>query len=467
MVKNNFFEWHKLVRKEKNMKKNYLNLLLVLTCFAGLVGCNQPEEPSSEPSVPQTPSDSQPEEEATLADAEFGWYVAGNNEIKVDGEWAANAWDCTDNNEMTAIKLSDVEAIDADLAASLATKDVKYLYKTEVRLGVTSANWEAKAMIDGKLHVQDGSYAIKTIKGHLDEEDGVYIQDLWLPDPHKAHAESLTPDTLFMPVWTEAKDDNGFSWSDNPVCIGEGGVYTFVAAQYTNVSAADAPGFGFALILQEEAENALPHTEYIPPQVDSYGIIGSFADNNWSSDVADLVATADGKLAASLSIAADTEFKVRMNDDWAVSYGWADVANAADLAASFADNGGNIKCLVAGDYTITFDPTTQQLTITEKAPDTYGVIGSFADNNWASDFQDLVATADGKFTVTLELPANFQFKVRVNDDWAVSYGYDALANAADLEGVFAGNGGNIECLVAGTYVVTYDPATQTLTIVAA
>ena len=62
------------------MKKNYLNLLLALTCFAGLAACNQPgEEPSQEPS-------DEPQVEATLADTEFGWYVAGNNEVKVDGE---------------------------------------------------------------------------------------------------------------------------------------------------------------------------------------------------------------------------------------------------------------------------------------------------------------------------------------------------------------------------------------------
>lgn len=406
---------------------------------------------------------------APLADPLHTWHVAGNNEVYVGDAWTANAWDCTDSNKMTAVNLAAINDIDADLAATLATKEVKYLYTTEVRLGVTAANWEAKAMIDGKLHVQDGSYAIKAIQGSFDEEDEVYIQDLWLPDPHKAHAESLTPETLFMPVWTEAKDQNGFSWSDNPVCIGEGGVYTLVVAQYTNISAADAPGFGFALVLKEAAEEALPHTEYVAPAVDSYGVIGSFADNNWSSDKLDLVAGADGKHVGSLALDAGVQFKVRMNDEWTTSYGYADLENAADLEGVFADNGGNIECLVAGEYTISFDPTTQLLTITTKAPDTYGIIGSFADNNWASDVQDLVAVGDGTYAVTLTLEANVEFKLRVNDDWTVSYGSGSVANAADLEGLFElGEGGaNIKCLVAGTYVITFDPATETLTITAA
>ena len=451
------------------MKKNYLNLLLAVAGFAALTGCVNPQQPSSPAESTPAPESTPAEDpnDKVLANAEFTYHVAGNNEVKVDDAWAANAWDCTDSNTMAAASLNDVKAIDEGLFTALSGKDVKYLYTMEVRLGVAESGWTAKAMIDGKVYEQDGSYAIKAIRGYYDEDDQTYIQDLWLPDPHKAHAESLTPETLFIPTWTEAKDENGFSWSDNPVCIGEGGVYTLVVAQYNAVSAADVPGFGFALVLEEEAENGLPHTEYVPPVVESYGVIGSFADNNWSSDVADLVAKDDGTYVVDVELAVDTQFKVRKDDAWDVSFGWDAVANAADLAESFAGADGNIKCLVAGTYTISFDPTTQQLTIAPKAADTYGIIGSFGDNNWASDVADLVANGDGTYSATVEIAANAEFKLRLNDAWDVSYGAGAVANAAELEGKFdvsAGGGSNIKCLVAGTYVITYDPATETLTI---
>ena len=444
------------------MKKNYFNLLLAVAGFAALTGCV-----NTQPSLPVESVPTEDANDKVLSNAEYTYHVAGQNEVKVDGEWVGNAWDCTDSNTMTAASLNDVKAIDADLFTALSSKSINYLYTIDVRLGVADAGWVVKSMIGDKVYEQNGSYALKAIKGYYDEEDETYIQDLWLPDPHKAHAESLTPETLFIPTWTEAKDENGFSWSDNPVCIGEGGVYTLVVAHYNAVSAADVPGFGFALVLKEAAENGLPHTEYIPPVVESYGVIGSFADNNWSSDVADLVAKDDGTYSLDLEIPANTEFKVRKDDAWDVSFGWDAVANASDLAESFVESGGNIKCLVAGAYTISFDPTTQQLTIAPKAADTYGIIGSFADNNWSSDVADLVANGDGTFSATVEIAANTEFKLRLNDDWTVSYGAGAVANAAELEGKFdvsAGGGSNIKCLVAGTYVITYDPANETITI---
>ena len=106
-------------------------------------------------------------------------------------------------------------------------------------------------MSDGKVWERNQGYAVKAIIEDYIEEDDVWSDYQWISDPKTAHLEALTPDTLFVPVWQEKADENGFSWSNDPVCIGKAGVYTIVVAQYKNASSADTPGYGMALILKE------------------------------------------------------------------------------------------------------------------------------------------------------------------------------------------------------------------------
>ena len=283
-----------------------------------------------------------------LADNDhYAWVVAGNNEIKVNGEWVANAWNGTDDNHLTATSLKEVAAVSEDVAAALKTKSLKALYMGDVRLGVTAANWGTNAMHqDGSLWTYDGSYAIKAIQVDYDEEDETYLSSQWISDPKTAYVESLTPDTLFYPSWTEASDMNGFNWGQNPVCIGGAGVYKFIIAQYTNASAEGAPGFGAALVKLEEAEGVAPtkiETPFADLSTANVGVIGAF--NGWASDIIKLTYQ-DGALVGSLAIEAGTEFKVRANDAWDASWGSASLVSSAN----FEDAGGNIKCVTSGTY---------------------------------------------------------------------------------------------------------------------
>ena len=177
------------------------------------------------------------------------FHIAGQQEVLVDGNWTSNAWEAKAENEMEAISLADVKKLDKDLYNVLKSKDLAGLYAIDVRMGVTSAGWEADAMKDGAKVKVDGSFAIKSIRATYEEEDKTYLNDQWISDPKTAHAEALTSN-IFMPVWQEEADENGFSWSGNPVCIGEAGVYTFVVAQYTSASTPTTPGFGFGLVYQ-------------------------------------------------------------------------------------------------------------------------------------------------------------------------------------------------------------------------
>lgn len=90
-------------------------------------------------------------------------------------------------------------------------------------------------------------------------------------------------------------------------------------------------------------------------------------------------------------------------------------------------------------------------------------------NGWA-------AVEEGKFTydaatdsatLTITIEADVEFKVTVGPDWAIEFNAGTAVFSAEE---FADNGGNIKCLVAGTYVLTITDVkkdTRALTIVAA
>ena len=90
-------------------------------------------------------------------------------------------------------------------------------------------------------------------------------------------------------------------------------------------------------------------------------------------------------------------------------------------------------------------------------------------NGWA-------AVEEGKFTydeatdtatLTIAIEADVEFKVTVGPEWSIEFNAGTAVFSAEE---FADNGGNIKCLVAGTYVLTITDVTKNnraLTIVAA
>lgn len=86
------------------------------------------------------------------------------------------------------------------------------------------------------------------------------------------------------------------------------------------------------------------------------------------------------------------------------------------------------------------------------------------------------AVEEGKFTydeatdtatLTIAIEADVEFKVTVGPDWSIEFNAGTAVFSAEE---FADNGGNIKCLVAGTYVLTITDVkkdTRALTIVAA
>lgn len=278
-----------------------------------------------------------------LEDAGHALWTAHGPYLLADG--TQNGWNGKDSDlyekaALTAISLNDVKEISEDLYTTLSGKEIKYLYTIDLIFGTNDAGYTKTCLKDGKLYKANGSYTVKIAQCAVDVDGDtkVYAEEQWISDPSTAYVESLTPATVFYPTWQEEKDENGFSWADDPVVIGGAGLYTLVIAQYKNVSAAGQPGYGVALILKE-AKDGIAYTEV--PAEHTYGIVGSFTGSGWGNDGADvaMTSTGDNTWSGEVELKAGDEFKVRADNDWATSWGPAE--------------GGNFKAEADGTYVVT------------------------------------------------------------------------------------------------------------------
>ena len=354
--------------------KKVLGILLTVLMVLSLVACGATTETTPADTTPAdgstTPADTTPADGSTtpadepstevLADEGHAIWCAHGQFLLADGTengWNGKDTEVYEKSALTAISMADVKAIDENVYNALAEKEVKYLYTTDLIFGTNDAGWPTNAIIDGKLFRANGSYAFKIAQCtvDVDGDNKVYAEDQWIHDPKTAHSESLTPATLFIPVWQEEADENGFSWASNPAVIGGAGLYTLVIAQYKNASSPEAAGFGIALVLKE-AKEGIPYEEILTfvPAEHTYGIIGGF--NEWNGDVA-MEADGENTWKGEVELTAGTEFKVRADGAW--DYSWGDPST---------ENG---NCVVAADgtyvVTITFDGENATVTAEPKA----------------------------------------------------------------------------------------------------
>lgn len=282
---------------------------------------------------------------ALADDSHAAWVVHGQY-LLADG--TENGWNGKDTavyeaSSMTAASLDDIKALDEELYNTLSSKDVKYLYTADVLFGTNDAGWTTNALIDGVMYKANGSYAFKVAQCSVDKDgdNTVYAEDQWISDPKTAYAESLTPATLFMPVWQEEADENGFSWASNPVAIGGSGLYTIVCAQYNSVSAAGNPGYGIGLVKKEDKDGIAYEqiVEWVAGD-HTYAVIGGF--NEWAdAGVVEMEAGENSTWTATVDLTAGTEFKVRADGAWDYSWG--------------AEDGTNLVAEEDGTYLVTID----------------------------------------------------------------------------------------------------------------
>lgn len=217
---------------------------------------------------------------------------------------------------------------------------------------------------------------------------------------------------------------------------------------YLNLNDWDHPTAKLSTSMYGQPEETGPETP--PVVVTGWNIIGLNGD--WDNDV--LATGKDGVWTAYITANEATDFKWRKDGSWDENYGGV----LEELGKPFAAvaGGDNIK-VNAGFYKVVLN--TNDLTITVSNGEVWSLIGDF--NSWGGDVD--MELVDGKWVSPETAITAGGLKIRHNHDWAENVG----GTMAELGQPFAAvaGGDNIAIPADGTYIVTYDPSAQTITVV--
>ena len=154
----------------------------------------------------------------------------------------------------------------------------------------------------------------------------------------------------------------------------------------------------------------------------TWTVAGNFLGSSWNPEDASNDMTLEGdlytlvKTDVTLEKGTSYEFKVVKDHAWTVAYPSNNYTFTVDETGIYT-------------VTVTFNAETQEINVTtvktgEAGPveHTYSVMGTLGGDSWTVD-NDMTKGDDGIFTITFEDVAagNYEFKVRVDHDWSVSY----------------------------------------------
>ena len=218
----------------------------------------------------------------------------------------------------------------------------------------------------------------------------------------------------------------------------------------------------------------------------TFGIIGSFSDNNWSSDKYTFTTNASGDYEAVVDLSAGVSFKIRADGAWDWKrcgtnnnsdggvgyYQFAGNANYSTWFQADSNNaqvrtgqGGRYKFVLASDlYSVSnnYDTICSKITITKLEPHTYTLVGSFSSWSATDTSYDFVKNGAGtQATFTRKLYVGETFKIVEDHAWTTEYHFKssgvsiaaAYTNAIKAENPSAEKP-NFYVNVAGTYTIT-------------
>ncbi|MBO4666912.1 MAG: hypothetical protein J5666_02120, partial [Bacilli bacterium] len=179
----------------------------------------------------------------------YDYYITGTEiaywQVNHDYKLQEMAVDSLVNHEFTNNYIKDELLA---IATELGDKDVETVYVFEFEIAGENAEWSTGALIEGDYAEMNGSYAFKVVYAMEHESYGIY-EDTWIPSPESEKAESLTPNTLFMPNNHQEQDDEfGFNWNSNPVITSGTGKYLLVFAKYNPELSDAGASYGFAVV---------------------------------------------------------------------------------------------------------------------------------------------------------------------------------------------------------------------------
>lgn len=271
---------------------------------------------------------------------------------------------------------------------------------------------------------------------------------------------------------TELKFRADAAWDLNwgADCANNGGNIAVKAGKYRVYLDLNKKEISFDSKMYQQEEPGVIKEEPAPEEpapFTGWGVTGSIASAgiNWDGDIA--MSEADGVWTAYATLTTADQFKFRKDADWAENFGAggdADPFVITDGATFDAAAGGkNMAVPADGFYKLVLDTNNSKITVS--SGDVWGVIGDF--NGWAGD--SFMTEKDGKWVSgELSLEAGKGFKIRKNSAWDVNRGasgdvepFEVTVGTA-LEVV---NGGkNLTVPATGKYIITYDPAAETLLV---
>ncbi len=187
----------------------------------------------------------------------------------------------------------------------------------------------------------------------------------------------------------------------------------------------------------------------IDKSISGWNVIG--LNGNWDEDV---IATENaGVWTVRVNAPEDTEFKWRKDGGWDENYG-GDLVNIGEAFPAFA-GGNNIK-LPAGYWLLTLDLSGAEPMLMVSDGTVWSLIG--VNGDWEKDI-DMVL--DEGVWVSPETAISGEFKIRKNHDWAENRGGVMAAVGEAFDAVAGGDNIKVE---DGTYIVTYDPQAEKITV---
>lgn len=218
------------------------------------------------------------------------------------------------------------------------------------------------------------------------------------------------------------------------------------------------PGGNFKLDEGKYTVKFVPATKMITiipsKPANKWSVIGDF--NGWSADAYMTEVTPGIWISEELELTG-AGWKIRFNNDWEVNRGGATPAAVGEFVAAYP-GGDDIK--FEGKARVVFNEMNQ--TIGTLGWGVVGKIASIDGFNWNNDVPMNLAS-DGKwYSVPVALSTDDEIKLRYKADWADDRGGDAVA--ADEAFAVTKGGSNIKAPKAGTYMVVYDPAAETITL---
>ena len=190
-------------------------------------------------------------------------------------------------------------------------------------------------------------------------------------------------------------------------------------------------------------------TIVVEKAIRGWNVIG--LNGNWSDDV---IATENNNVwTVRVTAPEATNFKWRKDGDWAENIG----GTMSELGVPFegSQDGPNID-LPAGFWLLTLDLSGATPMLTVSDGNFWSLIG--VNGDWENDID--MTLVDGKW-VSPETAISGEFKIRQNHGWDVNRGGTMTALG---EPFTAEPGGANISVGEGLYVVTYDPAAETITV---